>query len=323
MTPFRKQHDGMVAIFMCFIICKFLSSVESVNLISDYYTQDGFGSCSEVITGETSAYLRSHVGAYQIGSLIGYRANEDCAVGFDAGQDKQVLVQFLRFNLQEPTIAGCQDYLTIEEIGRDGNFTCCGNQAISAYVSDSENITIIFYSDGTTEKAGFKLLLTSFRTTTGACQAGEFKCDVNRCIDDSLKCDGATHCVDGTDEENEEAGCTWFDKVVGAVMSLGEHTILAIGILVGTAVVAVITAVVVYHVVIKKKNRVTPISPTIKPNPKAKTSDSTATTSDEPKSNKTASTSKSSDKHRKATSSSSKKTTTKKPKKPVESDVDW
>ncbi|XP_033761466.1 uncharacterized protein LOC117343238 [Pecten maximus] len=326
MTSFKKQHDGMVVFCLCVVACVFLPSVESFNLIADYYTQNGqFGVCSEVITGEKSAYLRSHVGAYQFGTLIGYRANEDCAVGFDSGEGKRVLVQFLKFSLQEPTSSGCQDYVTIEELGRDENFTYCGSQAVPAYVSDTENITIIFNSDGTSEQSGFKILLTSFRTNAGACQAGEFKCDVTRCIDDSLKCDGVNHCVDGADEDNTKAGCTWFDHVVGAVMSLGEHTILAIGILAGTIIVVIIAAIIVYHVVIKKKNRVTPISPDKPTKTKATTSDSAATASDNPKSSKTASPSKSSDKHRKATTSSSKKTATKKPKKaqPVEEDADW
>ncbi|XP_060080338.1 neuropilin and tolloid-like protein 2 [Ylistrum balloti] len=321
MTSFKKRRDGITIFCLCFTFCLFMPSAESINLINDFYTQNGqFGACSESITGEKSAFLRSHVGAYQFGSLIGYRANEDCAVGFDAGEGKQVLVQFLRFSLQEPTNSVCDDYVMIDELGRTDNATYCGSQVISPYVSDAENITIIFYSDSTTELSGFKILLTSFRTAAGACQPGEFKCDVTRCIDNSLKCDGVTHCVDGTDEENQQAGCTWFDHVLGAVLSLGEHTILAIGILAGTAIVATITAVVVYHVVIKKKNRVIPIQPTTK----AKTT-SVATTSDHSKSSKTASSSKSSDKHKKATGSSSKKATTKKAKKvdQVEDDVDW
>ncbi|OWF35768.1 uncharacterized protein LOC110442541 [Mizuhopecten yessoensis] len=326
MTSFKKNHDGMVAFILCLVFCLFIPNAESINLVADFYTQNGqFGVCSEAITGEDSAYLRSHVGAYQFGSLIGYRANEDCAVGFDAGEGKQVLVKFLRFSLQEPTNSVCQDYVTIEELGRDDNFTYCGSQAIAPYVSDENNITLIFYSDSTTQLSGFKILLTSFRTATGACPAGEFKCDSTRCIDDSLKCDGVLHCVDGTDEESDEAGCSWFDHVIGAVLSLGEHTILAIGILAGSVIFVIITAVVVYHVVIKKKkNRVIPITPT----KHAKARDSVATTSDSPKpvtSSKTTSSSKSSDKQKKATPSPSKKTTVKRTKKvaPMEDDADW
>ena len=46
------------------------------------------------------------------------------------------------------------------------------------YVSTGNSGTVRFVSDGSIQRGGFKLLLTSFHT--GACTASEFLCDTDR-----------------------------------------------------------------------------------------------------------------------------------------------
>ena len=46
------------------------------------------------------------------------------------------------------------------------------------YVSNSSSIKIKFVSDGSDQRGGFVLLLTSFHT--GTCSATEFSCDTDR-----------------------------------------------------------------------------------------------------------------------------------------------
>lgn len=88
MASSKKRYDGLIILISFGILFSiFISAAQSINVVADFYTQNGqFGSCSEIITGQNSVFLRSHVGAYQMGTAIRYRENEDCSTGFDAGE---------------------------------------------------------------------------------------------------------------------------------------------------------------------------------------------------------------------------------------------
>lgn len=77
-----KKSKMLLLLFMT-MFCGSLS----VNLIPDYIMQNGIlGDCDATVTDKEDAYIRSHTGAYQLGSAISYNENENCKLIYDAGE---------------------------------------------------------------------------------------------------------------------------------------------------------------------------------------------------------------------------------------------
>ena len=73
---------NMLFLLFVTLICDSIS----VNTIPDYITENGLlGHCDSTITNKEDVYIRSHTGAYQLGSAINYGANENCKLTFEAG----------------------------------------------------------------------------------------------------------------------------------------------------------------------------------------------------------------------------------------------
>ncbi|VDI16998.1 Hypothetical predicted protein [Mytilus galloprovincialis] len=308
------------------VLTAFFGSSFCLNIIPDYFMNSGgLGNCGETINNKEDVYIRSHTGAYQLGSIINYGANENCELTFNAGTGKKVLIKFIEFELENAAGNECLDGLEIfdhqntttstnsynmtvsynctinnnatidnctaanncsldnctvanncsienttltnlctmensssltNEITAD--LTVCGSAGPSPFVSDSSEVRFKFYTNSLNHFSGFQLLVTSFREADN-CSSNEFQCDTNRCIPTNLKCDTVQHCVDGTDENDDIAGCTIFDKLLGYVFGLGQLTVITIAILGGVIIFSIITFIIVYHVCKKKHNRVNDI----------------------------------------------------------------
>lgn len=68
------------------VLTAFFGSSFCLNIIPDYFMNSGgLGNCGETINNKEDVYIRSHTGAYQLGSIINYGANENCELTFNAG----------------------------------------------------------------------------------------------------------------------------------------------------------------------------------------------------------------------------------------------
>lgn len=154
---------------------------------------------------------------------------------------QKILVHFTFFEMQPPEDNTCKDKIVITEMGT-GSYQVTEFCVKHDYVSVTEKIEIKFISDAVQVKKGFVATVTGFRE--GTCTNTEFKCDTNRCISNDLKCDGLQQCIDGSDEKKELAQCSFFEKVIGEETALGNHTVLAISVVIcGVMLTIFLTAI--------------------------------------------------------------------------------
>lgn len=327
------------------VLTTFFGSSCCLNIIPDYFMDSGgLGDCGETINNKEDVYIRSHTGAYQLGSIINYGANENCELTFNAGTGKKVLIKFLEFELENAVGNECLDGLKIFDHqntttspysynmnctinnnasitdnctvnnncsidncttpnncsldnctvanncsdenatlsnmcsientnGTTADLTVCGSAGQSPFVSASPEVQFKFYTNSQNHFSGFQLLVTAFREADN-CSSNEFKCDTNRCIPTNLKCDTVPHCVDGTDENDNIAGCTVLDKILGYVFGLGQMTVITIAILVGVIIFSIITFIIVYYVCCKKPINTVHAMQEAEPIPKTSTNES-------------------------------------------------
>ncbi|XP_046550345.1 low-density lipoprotein receptor-related protein 12-like [Haliotis rubra] len=108
----------------------------------------------------------------------------------------------------------------------------CGYAPLTTYTSTTNSLTFKFTTDGSFQTGQFDILVTSFKNALlGVCTANRFMCDNDRCISNTLTCNGYNDCGDDTDEDYN---CSTF--TTGSIAGIAVGAIVFIIILVSLSI---------------------------------------------------------------------------------------
>lgn len=177
-------------------------------------------SCNATVTASTAG-----AGLLEPDSSLYYKNNLDCQMVLATDSaEKRLLLQFVRFNLEEPIDGACVDYLTVYDGGNStgGKLAnrLCGRRRVANLVSSSNMVMLDFKTDDDGRTSGFGIFYTVF--TDGPCDAVEhFNCSNGRCIASALECDSYDMCGDGSDEADCDVDSVIDDSGLSAAAIAG------------------------------------------------------------------------------------------------------
>ncbi|XP_067652238.1 neuropilin and tolloid-like protein 2 [Haliotis asinina] len=110
----------------------------------------------------------------------------------------------------------------------------CGFAPLTTYTSTTNSLTFKFTTDGSYQTGQFDILVTSFKNAiNGVCPSGRFDCDNDRCISNTLTCNGYDDCGDDSDEEY---GCSTITITTGSIAGIAVGAIVFIIIVVSLSI---------------------------------------------------------------------------------------
>uniref|UniRef100_A0A8C5MHU1 LDL receptor related protein 12 n=1 Tax=Leptobrachium leishanense TaxID=445787 RepID=A0A8C5MHU1_9ANUR len=133
-----------------------------------------------------------------------YPSRINCSWYIRANPGEFITVSFQEFDLQNSDSCSF-DWLTIGPTQNYDGVRVCGSTIPPPYISVQDHVWIRFHSDNRITKKGFRL---SFFAGKTKCSNDRFRCDNEKCISDTLKCNHVDDCGDGSDEKL----CTKFTR---------------------------------------------------------------------------------------------------------------
>lgn len=181
-----------------------LVQIHGSNAVSETYYMEN--ECGRLIDMETEHLESVRI---ELTKYLVYPNNMDCVFRIKAPEDKRFEVKILKNNIEMS--ANCtNDFLQIydgpeltnEVLQGLDRQVCSMRHLLASYVSTGRYVTVRFKSDEEGASAGFRLLLSAFRTDPDErCRSTEFQCKSNkRCISQQLVCDRYKDCTDASDE---------------------------------------------------------------------------------------------------------------------------
>ncbi|XP_077990107.1 uncharacterized protein LOC144444533 isoform X2 [Glandiceps talaboti] len=145
------------------------------------------------LVGETSYYIKSP------NYPLPYLNNHDCFWTITVSQGNRVHVMFIQFETESyfdfltfgNGLNPSEDTTTIEMFS--------GEDRPSNFISDNHEMWISFKSDELTSLAGFYFMVAEYN---GICEAEEFVCDDNSCLQPTKVCNGIPDCPGSRDEKH-------------------------------------------------------------------------------------------------------------------------
>ncbi|XP_035659973.1 low-density lipoprotein receptor-related protein 12-like [Branchiostoma floridae] len=159
---------------------------------------------------ENQAVSVSRAGYIEWHERFQYQDDTDVTLTLQAGTGNNVRLDFLSLNI-EGSPGACVDKLEVYDgegtpVENSTRTVCGTNVAVAAFTSRTENVVLRLRSDNMV-RGDFRILYNVFRLVgpNEMCPRDHFKCTNQRCIHESLLCDGIDNCGDNSEES--QAAC--------------------------------------------------------------------------------------------------------------------
>ncbi|KAL7870623.1 hypothetical protein SRHO_G00081200 [Serrasalmus rhombeus] len=144
--------------------------------------------CGGILTGNSGTFTSPNYPKY-------YPPLTKCEWTIQVASNMNVKLLFSKFMMLKGDPQCQKDYVQVNEE------KLCGELPTNTVrTSNTNQMTVIFYSDASFVDRGFNATFTAFEPTNPC--PGKFQCKSNRCISLDLRCDGWNDCGDSSDERN-------------------------------------------------------------------------------------------------------------------------